>query len=121
MKAVLFDGGIADAVLLPTGWSPKESALQALEKMFCGTGDVSRSSVPVVATGYGRKSVSSANKRVTEITCHARGVRWLAPLARTYWTSAARTVRSFLLGEDGSVEDFAMNDKCAAGTGDFSR
>lgn len=119
VKAVLFDGGIADAVLLPTGWSPKESALQALEKMFCGTGDVSRTSVSVVATGYGRKSVSSAKKRVTEITCHARGVRWLAPNARTVLDIGGQDSKVILLGEDGSVEDFAMNDKCAAGTGRF--
>jgi len=119
VKAILFDGGIADAVLMPTGWSPKESALQAIEKMFSGTGDVSRSSVPVVATGYGRKLVHSAQRRVTEITCHARGARYLVPDAGTVLDIGGQDSKVILLGEDGSVEDFAMNDKCAAGTGRF--
>lgn len=73
----------------------------------------------VVATGYGRNAVDFADTAVTEITCHARGVRHVAPGARTVIDIGGEDSKLICLDADGKVRDFAMNDRCAAGTGRF--
>ena len=73
----------------------------------------------IVATGYGRTSFPLATKRVTEITCHARGARHLFPKTRTILDIGGQDSKVIRLAEDGKIADFAMNDKCAAGTGRF--
>jgi len=73
----------------------------------------------VVATGYGRNALSGADTTITEITCHAVGVRHLAPAARTVIDIGGQDSKLVRLDADGKVRDFAMNDRCAAGTGRF--
>jgi predicted CoA-substrate-specific enzyme activase len=73
----------------------------------------------VVATGYGRSLVSAADTTITEITCHARGVRELVPEVRTVVEVGGQDSKVIRLEADGSVRDFMMNDRCAAGTGRF--
>lgn len=72
-----------------------------------------------VATGYGRNIISFADKTVTEITCHAVGVRSVWPEARTIVDLGGQDSKVIRITADGIVEDFAMNDRCAAGTGRF--
>ena len=73
----------------------------------------------IVATGYGRISVPFADKKVTEITCHARGVHHLIPEVRTIIDIGGQDSKGIRIDESGNVIDFVMNDKCAAGTGRF--
>lgn len=73
----------------------------------------------IVATGYGRVSVPFAGKKITEITCHARGVHHLIPEAKTIIDIGGQDSKGIRLDEEGTVLDFVMNDKCAAGTGRF--
>lgn len=73
----------------------------------------------IIATGYGRDSVAFADKPVTEITCHARGVHHLVPGARTVIDIGGQDSKLLRLEENGRVHDFIMNDRCAAGTGRF--
>jgi predicted CoA-substrate-specific enzyme activase len=73
----------------------------------------------VVATGYGRNRVPFASTTITEITCHARGVHHLMPDARTIIEIGGQDSKVILLEDAGRVRDFAMNDRCAAGTGRF--
>jgi len=73
----------------------------------------------VVATGYGRKSVSFAHRSVTEITCYAAGARFLDPLVATVIDIGGQDSKVISIDDEGRVLDFAMNDKCAAGTGRF--
>lgn len=73
----------------------------------------------VVSTGYARKLIKRADRAVTEITCHAVGVRHVAPEARSVVEIGGQDSKVLRLAEDGSVRDFAMNDRCAAGTGRF--
>ena len=73
----------------------------------------------IVSTGYGRSSVESAHKAITEITCHAAGAHFIAPHIRFVIDIGGQDSKSILLDENGKVKDFAMNDKCAAGTGRF--
>jgi (R)-2-hydroxyacyl-CoA dehydratese activating ATPase len=72
-----------------------------------------------VATGYGRNAITFADRTVTEITCHAMGVRHLVPSARTIVDIGGQDSKSIRVSEAGQVDDFAMNDRCAAGTGCF--
>ncbi len=73
----------------------------------------------VIATGYGRKLLRQAAATVTEITCQAWGVRHRAPDARTIIDIGGQDSKLVRLKADGTVADFAMNDRCAAGTGRF--
>lgn len=75
--------------------------------------------VPVVATGYGRKLVAAATRAVTEITCHARGVYADLGTAGTLVDIGGQDSKVIRIGANGMPLDFAMNDKCAAGTGRF--
>jgi (R)-2-hydroxyacyl-CoA dehydratese activating ATPase len=88
-----------------------------LEELRAGTG--AGPEIPVVATGYGRKMVRAATRDVTEITCHARGV--FADLATpgTLVDIGGQDSKVIRIGPGGAPVDFAMNDKCAAGTGRF--
>jgi len=72
----------------------------------------------VVATGYGRINVPFADKQVTEITCHAKGVHSLLPSAKTIIDIGGQDSKGIKIG-NGKVLSFVMNDKCAAGTGRF--
>ena len=117
-KGVLFDGcEIRGLLQIPTGWSPKESALQAYEELLRrhGVSAVQR----VVGTGYGRITMDFAQRTITEITCHAKGVYMLNPEVRAVIDIGGQDSKVMALNEKGSVREFQMNDKCAAGTGRF--
>ncbi len=119
-KAVVFDGEkILGTFILPTGWSPKETGAllyeQLLEKHGIGKSDVGA----IVGTGYGRIALPFITKKVTEITCHARGAHFVDPDIRTVVDIGGQDSKIIRLDETGHVSDFIMNDKCAAGTGRF--
>lgn len=73
----------------------------------------------VVGTGYGRYRVTFGDIQVTEISCHARGAQYMFPRTRTVLDIGGQDTKAIRVGNDGQVLDFAMNDKCAAGTGRF--
>jgi len=73
----------------------------------------------IVSTGYGRINVPFADRQFTEITCHAKGVASLFPEAKTIIDIGGQDVKGIKINGDGKMIDFAMNDKCAAGTGRF--
>jgi predicted CoA-substrate-specific enzyme activase len=72
----------------------------------------------VIATGYGRINVPFADRQITELTCHARGVTSLFPSARTALDIGGQDAKGLKI-KDGKLTNFVMNDKCAAGTGRF--
>jgi predicted CoA-substrate-specific enzyme activase len=73
----------------------------------------------LVTTGYGRNMVSFGDKNITEISCHARGAKFLYPQVRTVIDIGGQDSKVISLNSEGSIVNFAMNDKCAAGTGRF--
>lgn len=75
--------------------------------------------VPLVATGYGRGLVNQASRQVTEITCHARGIYKELGHGGTLVDIGGQDSKVIRISPEGKVVDFAMNDKCAAGTGRF--
>ena len=86
--------------------------------MALETRDLSREDLKyIVGTGYGRYQVPFANKNVTEITCHARGINYYFPNVRTLLDMGGQDCKAISCGERGQVMSFVMNEKCAAGTG----
>ena len=73
----------------------------------------------VVATGYGRDMIEMADFTITEITCHAAGVRAVAHESRTVVDIGGQDSKLLRLDPNGQVRDFVVNDRCAAGTGRF--
>lgn len=106
--------------VVPTGWNIQKSAALALSQALEMAG-LSESQITArISTGYGRASLKTEDSgEVTEITCHARGARFLDSRVRTVIDIGGQDSKLIRLGEDGTVTDFAMNDKCAAGTGRF--
>jgi len=117
-KAVLLDAerGVERWEIVPTGADGRAAAHALRAALFGGE---PAEEARVVATGYGRSLVDFADKRVTEITCHARGVRHLHPDAAMVVDMGGQDSKVIRMGADGRVEDFGMNDRCAAGTGSF--
>lgn len=91
----------------------------ALEAAYAAAGAAPEDIAYTVVTGYGRMTFQGADKQLTEISCHAKGVRFLAPQARTIIDVGGQDTKAIRLGPQGGVDNFAMNDKCAAGTGRF--
>jgi len=75
--------------------------------------------IPLVATGYGRRLVRQATRGVTEITCHAKGVYRELAHGGTLVDIGGQDSKVIGISPRGDVTDFSMNDKCAAGTGRF--
>lgn len=113
--AVLCDGALADAFVLPTGWNGRETARQIYDIL---TQKDYTENMRCVATGYGRVSVDYADRVVTEITCHGKGGFALFGQNGTVLDIGGQDTKVIHI-EDGQVTDFLMNDKCAAGTGKF--
>lgn len=72
-----------------------------------------------VVTGYGRLTFEKADSQVSELSCHAKGVHFLLPNARTIIDIGGQDAKALKLGPTGTLSGFVMNDKCAAGTGRF--
>lgn len=117
-KVVLLQEQALHHLVLPTGWSPREAAEQGVAGALTAAGLERHQLGYLVATGYGRM-IAEADKVVTEITCHARGAAYLAPSADTVVDIGGQDSKVIKISPNGKVLDFAMNDKCAAGTGRF--
>lgn len=118
-SVIVSNGSILGYSLIPTGINTEENGLLALQKAL-DNAKLTRDDLKyIVATGYGRISAPYADKTVTEITCHGRGAHYLHPTTRTIIDMGGQDCKAIRLDEKGNVVDFAMNDKCAAGTGRF--
>lgn len=118
-KGYLINGDRHYRVLIPTGWSPREAGQAIIEQLLAASGVELDQVKRIYATGYGRVAFDQAEKTVTEIKCHARGIAELFPEVRTIIDIGGQDSKVIRIGERGRVLDFAMNDKCAAGTGRF--
>lgn len=119
-KAVIIEGtDLVAYTVLDTGSNVERIADKVvkvvLEKARLNFSDLKG----IVATGYGRISVPFADKRITEITCHARGVHHLIPKVKTIIDIGGQDSKGMRVNEAGNVIDFVINDKCAAGSGRF--
>jgi len=117
--AVINDDGIAATKVILTGYNSKNAGKQVFKGVLANAGIESSQVDCIIATGYGRNSVNFADKAVTEITCHAAGAHYLNPDIRSIIDIGGQDSKAIVINENGKVIDFAMNDKCAAGTGRF--
>jgi predicted CoA-substrate-specific enzyme activase len=108
----LTDGGITCYEIFDTGHDPLKLVEESLLRL---------KKAPIVATGYGRHLLSQnfSARRVTEIKACAAGVSQLFPKCRTILDVGGQDCKVISLDKDHRVEDFEMNDRCAAGTGRF--
>lgn len=110
---------IAAYAILPTGNDSRRAGTEALNAALAKAGiDPSRVAA-AVSTGYSRDRVLQARESKTEIACHAKGAHFLFPDVGTVIDIGGQDSKAIRVGPRGRVINFAMNDKCAAGTGRF--
>lgn len=92
---------------------------RATEEVFRNAGLTSADIAKTVATGYGRMRYEGADKQISELSCHAAGVHFALPGVRTIIDIGGQDVKVLRLTPTGTLDNFVMNEKCAAGTGRF--
>lgn len=122
-KCVIIDenGKIAAAFTKRSRINPVLSAKDALDEAV-GQVDGLNSAEELtylIGTGYGRNKVPFADENISEISCHAMGVHVTDPSVKAIIDIGGQDVKGIAIDTDGTVLNFAMNDKCAAGTGRF--
>lgn len=105
--------------LVPTGIDSAETAWRIMEKVLISDGLLMKDIKHIVSTGYGRVNVPFAQKNITEISCHARGINYYFPSVRTILDMGGQDCKAIRCDGQGNVLKFAMNEKCAAGTGRY--
>ena len=101
----------------PTGWSSIDASNNIKQILINNNFNLDNSKI--VATGYGRVSVDFANKCITEITCHGIGACYLFDNPNLVIIDIGGQDTKIIKCANGRVDEFAMNDKCSAGTGRF--
>ena len=117
-KVVIMNDGIISSIIGPTGPEQRRLANRVMENALNQAGLPFEAITYLVATGYGRINVPFADKQVTEISCHAKGVAHLFPRCKTIIDIGGQDSKGITI-DHGRPTDFVMNDKCAAGTGRF--
>lgn len=122
-KCVIIDenGKIASAVTKRSRINPVLSAKDALDEAVSQVDGLNSAEelTYLIGTGYGRNKVPFADENISEISCHAMGVHVTAPSVKAIIDIGGQDVKGIAIDTDGTVLNFAMNDKCAAGTGRF--
>jgi predicted CoA-substrate-specific enzyme activase len=118
-KGVILDKDTMHRAMVPTGWSPRDAGEKLISELLELSGRKREQVDDIVVTGYGRIAIAGAGQAATEIKCHARAVAEIYPAVRTIVDIGGQDSKVIRLNEQGRVIDFAMNDKCAAGTGRF--
>lgn len=116
---ILRDGHeIVSSVKIASGAGTK-GAEYVMAQLFQGSGLAREDIAAAVATGYGRNQFAGADRQISELSCHARGVSFLVPGARTIIDIGGQDAKTIKLSAKGRMAEFVMNEKCAAGTGRF--
>ena len=120
-KAVIVDeqNSVLGDAIVDTAVVPSKSGMQALNIALLSANLDIADLKNIVATGYGRVKADFAHKTVTEISCHAQGAHSIDNQLRTIIDIGGQDSKVIKVDADGRVIDFAMNDKCASGTGRF--
>ena len=122
-KCVIIDenGKIASAVTKRSRINPVLSAMDALDEAVSQVDGLNSAEelTYLIGTGYGRNKVPFADENISEISCHAMGVHVTDPSVKAIIDIGGQDVKGIAIDTDGTVLNFAMNDKCAAGTGRF--
>lgn len=117
-KVVITNSQLLTSVIGPTGAEHRRLANSVMQEALKKAGITFDELEYIIATGYGRINVPFADKQLTEISCHARGVLSFLPVVKTIIDIGGQDCKAMRV-EGQRVIDFVMNDKCAAGTGRF--
>jgi predicted CoA-substrate-specific enzyme activase len=117
-KVVIVSDRIEVSLIGPTGPEHRKLANRVMEEALDRAALKFEDLSYIVATGYGRINVPFADRQITEITCHAKGLYSLLPTVKTVVDIGGQDSKGIKI-KDGKVMNFVMNDKCAAGTGRF--
>ncbi|MBF7082851.1 2-hydroxyglutaryl-CoA dehydratase [Desulfallas sp. Bu1-1] len=120
-KAVIMDGNrrIVSHSVKQLEFVSEKAVKIAMDNALAAAGLELSDMAYIVSTGYGRRRFSFANKAITEISCHAKGANYVFPDARTVIDIGGQDSKVISVDPLGNVQNFAMNDTCAAGTGQF--
>ncbi len=122
-KCVILDeeGKIVAHTTIRSKINPTETATLSLEGTIAQVEGLKsiQDLAYLVGTGYGRNKVPFADENISEISCHAMGVHVADPSVKAIIDIGGQDVKGIAVDKDGTVLNFAMNDKCAAGTGRF--
>ena len=122
-KEIIIDeeGKIVASTTMRSKINSVESAEMAMAEVIGQVDGISQISdlTYLIGTGYGRNKVPQAHENISEISCHAMGVHMVNPQVKAIIDIGGQDVKGIAVDEDGTVLTFAMNDKCAAGTGRF--
>ncbi len=116
--ALMRDGELIAYKIIKVSPDLEETARRVFQETLKAAGIKEEEVEKIIATGYGRNKVEFADKRVTEISCHAKGALYFIPTTRTVVDIGGQDSKVIAI-ENGKVAEFVMNDKCAAGTGRF--
>ncbi|MBT7261731.1 MAG: 2-hydroxyglutaryl-CoA dehydratase [Desulfobacula sp.] len=117
--AVIKDNRLFGTHVILTGYDPINAGIKVFDTLLKQI-KISKTQISnIVSTGYGRASVNFADKALTEIICHGTGAYFMNPEIRGIIDVGGQDSKAIFLNKKGQVENFAMNDKCAAGTGRF--
>ncbi len=116
---VMMDGNILAYVIGPSSANPARTAGEVYQESCKRAGITEKDVACVVGTGYGRARVTFAHENVSEISCHAAGAYSVMHEVRTIIDIGGQDCKAISLDNNGHLKNFAMNDKCAAGTGRF--
>ncbi len=117
--AVVEDGRILGTKVIFTGYNVEFAARKVFDELLANLEIEPSTLGRIISTGYGRNSVSFADKAMTEIICHGAGAHFLNRSVRTVIDVGGQDSKALVVDTLGMVKDFVMNDKCAAGTGRF--
>lgn len=74
----------------------------------------------LVGTGYGRVTLPFSKEHIrSEILCHGLGAHMMYPNTRTVLDIGGQDTKGIQVDPNGIVENFQMNDRCAAGCGRY--
>jgi len=100
--------------------TPRETTEELFKFIFNDETGLSLDDIDyIVGTGYGRRKIPQAQKTISEITCHGKGSFWVNPKIRTIIDIGGQDCKVIRMTADGELDDFVMNEKCAAGTGRY--
>ena len=122
-KAVILDetGKMVADTTIRSKINSEQSAIMAMNEVIAKVPELNTSKdlAYLIGTGYGRNKVPFADENISEISCHAMGVHVTDPNVRAIIDIGGQDVKGISIDTDGTVKNFAMNDKCSAGTGRF--
>ena len=122
-KCVIIDenGKLVSDVTLKSRINSVQSCQESLDEAIKKVPDLNKAEDLdyLVGTGYGRNKVPFADENISEISCHAMGVHIADPKVKAIIDIGGQDVKGIAVDTDGTVKNFAMNDKCSAGTGRF--